>query len=105
VEKPVAPGSVLSGKPVAPGSVLSGNQHWFISRDRRWYLIDVWRKRVDYPDLKAAVRTLASQYAAKRVLVEDTGAGISLVQELLGEIDGILAVKPERGLCGARRSV
>ena len=28
---------------------------WFISRDRRWYLIDVWRKRVDYPELKAAV--------------------------------------------------
>ena len=37
---------------------------WFISRDRRWYLIDVWRKRVDYPELKAAVRTLASRHAA-----------------------------------------
>jgi predicted phage terminase large subunit-like protein len=69
---------------------------WFISRDRRWYLIDVWRKRVDYPELKAAVRTLASRHAAERVLVEDAGAGISLVQELLGEVDGILAVKPNR---------
>jgi predicted phage terminase large subunit-like protein len=69
---------------------------WFISHDRRWYLIDVWRKRVDYPELKAAVRTLASLHAAKRVLVEDAGAGTSLVQELLGEVDGILAVKPDR---------
>ena len=69
---------------------------WFISRDRRWYLIDVWRKRVDYPELKAAVRTLASRHAANRVLVEDAGAGISLVQELLGEVTGILAVKPDR---------
>jgi predicted phage terminase large subunit-like protein len=69
---------------------------WFISRDRRWYLIDVWRKRVDYPHLKAAVRTLASRHAANRVLVEDAGAGISLVQELLGEVNGILAVKPDR---------
>ena len=69
---------------------------WFISRERRWYLIDVWRKRVDYPELKAAVRTLASRHAAQRVLVEDAGAGISLVQELLGEVDGILAVKPDR---------
>jgi predicted phage terminase large subunit-like protein len=69
---------------------------WFISRDRRWYLIDVWRKRVDYPELKAAVRTLASRHAANRVLVEDAGAGISLVQELLGEVNGILAVKPDR---------
>jgi predicted phage terminase large subunit-like protein len=69
---------------------------WFISRDRRWYLIDVWRKRVDYPELKAAVRILASRYAANRVLVEDAGAGTALVQELLGEVDGILAVKPDR---------
>jgi predicted phage terminase large subunit-like protein len=69
---------------------------WFISRDWRWYLIDVWRKRVDYPELKAAVRTLAFRHAANRVLVEDAGAGISLVQELLGEVNGILAVKPDR---------
>ncbi len=68
---------------------------WFISHNRRWYLIDVWRKRVDYPELKAAVRSLASEHAANRVLVEDTGAGTSLVQELLGEVDGILAVKPD----------
>jgi phage terminase large subunit-like protein len=32
---------------------------WFISRDRRWYLVDVWGRRVDYPELKAAVRILA----------------------------------------------
>jgi predicted phage terminase large subunit-like protein len=69
---------------------------WFITRDRRWYLIDVWRKRVDYPELKAAVRMLAARHAANRVIVEDAGAGISLVQELLGEVDGILAVKPDR---------
>jgi predicted phage terminase large subunit-like protein len=69
---------------------------WFISRDRRWYLIDVWRKRVEYPELKAAVRALAFRHAAKRVLVEDAGAGISFVQELLGEVSGILAVKPDR---------
>jgi predicted phage terminase large subunit-like protein len=79
-----------------PGNDFSVCTTWFISRDRRWYLIDVWRKRVDYPELKAAVRTLASYHAAKRVLVEDAGAGISLVQELLGEVDNILAVKPDR---------
>jgi predicted phage terminase large subunit-like protein len=38
------------------------------------------------------VRELASQYAANRVLVEDAGAGTSLVQELLGKVDGIVAV-------------
>ena len=69
---------------------------WFVTRGRRWYLIDVWRKRVDYPELKAAVRILAARHSAKRVLVEDAGAGTSLVQELLGKVDGILAVKPDR---------
>jgi predicted phage terminase large subunit-like protein len=42
------------------------------------------------------VRNLASEHAANRVLVEDAGPGTSLVQELLGEVDGILAVKPDR---------
>jgi predicted phage terminase large subunit-like protein len=65
---------------------------WVISRTGRWYLVDVWRKRVGYPELRAAVRDLASQYAANRVLVEDAGAGTSLVQELLGEVNGIIGV-------------
>jgi predicted phage terminase large subunit-like protein len=69
---------------------------WSVTRDRRWYLVDVWRRRVDYPALKAAVRNLGRTHGAKRVLVEDAGAGTSLVQELLGEVNGILAVKPDR---------
>ena len=80
---------------VGPENDFSVCTTWFISHNRRWYLIDVWRKRVDYPELKAAVRSLASEHAANRVLVEDTGAGTSLVQELLGVVDGILAAKPD----------
>lgn len=52
--------------------------------------------RLDYPDLKAAARKLAAKHKADVVLVEDTGAGTSLVQELRTEIAGIIAVKPER---------
>ena len=32
----------------------------------------------------------------RRVLVEDAGAGTSLVQELRGKVTGIVAVKPDR---------
>ncbi len=60
----------------------------------RWYLLDVWRRRVDYPALKAAVKSLAKQWSAQRVLVEDAVAGTALVQELRYEISGIIAVKP-----------
>ncbi len=67
---------------------------WIVTRDKRWYLIDVWRRRVDYPALKAAVETLAKQWGVSRVLVEDAGAGTSLVQEMRGRVSGIIAVKP-----------
>jgi predicted phage terminase large subunit-like protein len=68
---------------------------WMVSRKRMWYLVDVWRRRVDYPTLKASVLDLAEKWRARRVLVEDTGAGTSLVQELRGRVSGIIAVKPE----------
>src|SRR5208337_2755713 len=69
---------------------------WFVTQNRRWYLLDVWRRRVDYPELKAAAQTLAARHKARRVLVEDAGAGTSLVQELRGEVAGIDAVNPDR---------
>jgi predicted phage terminase large subunit-like protein len=68
---------------------------WIVSRKKLWYLVDVWRQRVDYPTLKASVQGLAKKWGARRVLVEDTGAGTSLVQELRGKVSGIIAVKPE----------
>jgi predicted phage terminase large subunit-like protein len=69
---------------------------WVLTRDKRWYLLDVWRARVDYPELKANVVALAKRWNARRVLVEDAGSGISLVQELRAVVAGIVAVKPER---------
>lgn len=68
---------------------------WIVTRDRRWYLLDIWRDRVDYPALKANALALAKKWRAQRVLVEDTGAGTSLVQELNGKVSGIIAVRPE----------
>jgi predicted phage terminase large subunit-like protein len=68
---------------------------WIVARGIKWYLVDVWRKRVGYPDLKAAMISLARSWKPNRVLVEDTGAGTALVQELHGKVSGIIAVKPE----------
>jgi predicted phage terminase large subunit-like protein len=67
---------------------------WLVTHDMRWYLLDVWRRRVDYPALKAAVRDLARTWEASRVLVEDAGAGTSLVEELRGRVSGIIPVRP-----------
>ena len=68
---------------------------WIVARKQRWYLIDVMRFRADYPTLKARVVQNAKKWGARRVLVEDKGTGISLVQELRRQISGIIAVEPE----------
>jgi predicted phage terminase large subunit-like protein len=68
---------------------------WIVARKKRWYLINVWRGRVDYPALKSVVESQAKQWAARRILVEDAGSGTLLVQELRGRVSGIIAVRPE----------
>jgi predicted phage terminase large subunit-like protein len=66
---------------------------WIRTRKRQWYLIHVWRGRLDYPALKAQVKALARKFGARRVVVEDAGTGTSLVQELRWIVSGIIAVK------------
>lgn len=47
-----------------------------------YYLVDVWRDRVDYPQLKTAVQQQYWLHKPQIVLVEDTTHGRPLVQEL-----------------------
>ena len=68
---------------------------WMVARGRKWYLVDLWRGRVDYPSLKAKVQALAQEWKPSRVLVEDVGAGTVLVQDLRGKVSGIIAVRPQ----------
>jgi predicted phage terminase large subunit-like protein len=44
------------------------------------YLLDVWRKRVSYTELKAVVPSLRKQWHADKVLIEDSAMGIYLLQ-------------------------
>ena len=69
---------------------------WIVTSNKCWYLVDVWRKRVDYPRLKAAVEKLAIDFRAQCVLVENTGAGMGLVQEMVSKISGIIPVEVSR---------
>jgi predicted phage terminase large subunit-like protein len=69
---------------------------WIVTREGRFYLAEVWRDRVDYPALKAKVIHQAWAWKSNRILVEEAGAGIGLVQELVGHVPGIIGVKPER---------
>jgi predicted phage terminase large subunit-like protein len=68
---------------------------WILAKQYRWYLVDLFRARMDYPALKAKVESHAKAWKAKKVVVEDAASGTMLVQELRSRIPGIVAIKPE----------
>jgi len=70
-----------TGMTSAPTSDYSVCTIWGF-RPNKWYLLDVYRQRLDYPDLKRAVIRLKRQWQADIVLVERAGSGISLWQDL-----------------------
>jgi predicted phage terminase large subunit-like protein len=49
------------------------------------YLLDVVRRRMEYPELKRAVREHHERFRPSVVLIEDKASGIQLIQELIGE--------------------
>src|SRR5271169_2076786 len=65
-------------------------------KGKNLYLLGVLRKRLEYPDLKRAVREQQRLFNANVVLIEDKASGTQLIQELI--VDGCYAVtkyKPE----------
>jgi predicted phage terminase large subunit-like protein len=57
-----------------------------------YYLLDVFRQRLNYPDLKRAVREQACRLHADIVLIEDKASGTQLIQDL--QNDGMCGVEP-----------
>jgi predicted phage terminase large subunit-like protein len=66
--------------------------------DRHIYLLNVFRKRLEYPDLKRAVIEQDQLFAPTTILIEDRASGTQLLQE--AKYEGFLwraeAVAPER---------
>jgi predicted phage terminase large subunit-like protein len=46
------------------------------------YLIDVFRDRLQYPDLRCKIASIAAQHGAQTILIENAGPGITLLQDL-----------------------
>jgi predicted phage terminase large subunit-like protein len=65
---------------------------------RQFYLLDVFRRRLNYPDLKRQVRELGHLHRADTILIEDKASGTQLIQELQGErVRGISGYEPPPG--------
>jgi predicted phage terminase large subunit-like protein len=70
---------------------------WALSGSN-FYLLDVFRKRLTFPELKRTVIELFRKFKPSKLLIEDKASGISLIQEL--ESAGVYCIescKPEPG--------
>lgn len=49
---------------------------------RFFYLVDLWRGRVEFPDLKRMIHTQYAKHQPRAIIVEDAASGQSLIQDL-----------------------
>lgn len=76
-------------------SAYSTCQTWGVS-ERGVYLIDQWRKKVEYPQLRQQAEIQYMKYRPRAVLIEDRDTGQALIQALQQETTmPVLAVYPD----------
>lgn len=63
----------------------------------RFYLEYVWRRRVEYPELKNSLVELARDLKPDVILIEDKGNGIGLIQDLRSMLEGFPVIAYEPG--------
>jgi predicted phage terminase large subunit-like protein len=64
-------------------------------KKRKLYLLHVLRERLEYPQLKRAVRRQADVFHANNILIEDKASGTQLIQDLIQDgMYGVTAYEP-----------
>lgn len=60
-----------------------------------WYLLDIYRGRLEFPKLKEKVLSLRDYWRAEKVLIEDSSSGSSILQQLRTEKrrEGIIGIQ------------
>src|SRR5712664_2384255 len=65
-------------------------------KDKDLFLLGLFRRRLEYPALKRAVREQQSLFNANEVLIEDKASGTQLIQELIADgCHGVTRYQPE----------
>ena len=54
---------------------------WLVRNDQAW-LLNIYRQRLEFPDLQRKIISLAKQWDTTLVLIEEAGSGIQLIQDL-----------------------
>ncbi len=60
--------------------------------NKRYYLLDLFRARLDYPGLKRAVKRQAQLHRPTIISIEDKASGTQLIQEM--KLEGVYGIKP-----------
>jgi predicted phage terminase large subunit-like protein len=58
---------------------------------KQYYLLDVFRQKLNYPDLKRAVLAQAERFKANTIIIEDKASGTQLIQDL--RFDGVFGIQ------------
>jgi len=68
-----------------------------------YYLLSVFRRRLNYPELKRAVQDLARQHHADIVLIEDKASGTQLIQDL--QFEAVFGIRPYEAPTGTDKTL
>ena len=60
-----------------------------------YYIMDLYRKQVEWPELLEAAKSLYLQYHPSRVLIENKASGQSLIQDLKRRGIPVISVNPD----------
>jgi predicted phage terminase large subunit-like protein len=82
-----------SANKTTEASAYSACTTWGV-KDRKLYLLHVFRDKLEFPDLKRAVRLQADIHKARFVLIEDKASGTSLIQQLQADHFTIVQAAP-----------
>lgn len=63
--------------------------------NKRWYLLQIWKKHVGYPELRRVVSAMADKWNPHAVLIENKASGQSLVQDMLEDGYPAIPIQPE----------
>lgn len=99
-ERPLSFDAIVQSWDTATGGGISNDYAvgttWGVA-GRFYYLLDVWRRQVEYPTLLRETLRLARERRANMVLVEDADIGKALARELRRELRGdamVRAIRP-----------
>lgn len=69
------------------------------AKNNNFYLLDVFRARLNYPDLRRAVKAQSQRFAVNAIVIEDKASGTQLLQDLKAE--GVFRVRAYEPPAGA----